>query len=65
MPDNKSAEFTAALSDAANAAQALSPTTTHIRRELGKLLADAIRLEADADRLVRALKRMQPDAHAG
>ncbi len=57
-------EFKEAVSDAANAAQALSPISTHVRQELGKLLDDAIKLEAEADRIVRALKRIQPEHDA-
>jgi hypothetical protein len=56
MPDDK---FAAAISDAANAAQALSPIATHFRRELCRLLGEAIRLESECDRMVRAFKRIQ------
>ncbi len=59
MPDEA---FKEAISDAANAAQTLSPAATHVRRELGKLLADALRLEAEAERIVRALKAASVEA---
>lgn len=54
-----------AISDAANAAQLLSPASTRCRRTFETLLAEVIEIEAQVDRLVHALKRMQPDADAG
>lgn len=60
MPDEA---FKQALSDAANAAQAFAPSATHVRRELGKLLADVVRLENEANRIVRTLRRLQPMPH--
>lgn len=57
--------FKEALSDAANSAAAVVPTIALILRALDSLHSDVNRLQADADRLVRALKRMQPDADAG
>lgn len=53
-------EFTAALSAVVNACQSLAPTAREMRHAVGHLLFLALTLENDADRLVHALKRLQP-----
>jgi hypothetical protein len=58
-------DFNAALSDAVNAAQSLAPTAVSLFRAIENALADARRVHADAERLVAALKRLHPNAHAG
>lgn len=56
------ADFEALFSEIANSAQVLSPTATRVRRELGRLLADVVRLENEANRIVRTLRQLQPTA---
>jgi hypothetical protein len=56
------ADFDSLFSELTNSAQVLT-TSTHVRRELGKLLADVVRLENAANRIVRTLRQLQPSAH--
>jgi thioesterase domain-containing protein len=59
MPE-RDEQFTKAVSDLANALQAVVPLATRLRREWGTTTQDAVTLEAAIDRVVRAVKRMQP-----
>ena len=52
------ADFDTPFSELTNSAQVLSPTAVHVRREHGKLLADVVRLENAANRVVRTVRKL-------
>jgi hypothetical protein len=54
-------DFNAALSDVVNVSQSLAPAAVSLHDALRNALADARRVQADAERLVSALKRLQHD----
>jgi hypothetical protein len=56
-------DLNAVISEIANSTQSLAPTAKHVRRELGKLLGEAVKLENSAARLVRALRQLHPPPH--
>jgi hypothetical protein len=60
MTSDERARFDAAISELANAAQAVAALSTFLRQTLGTASEDAVRLEAAADRIVRAVRRLRP-----
>ena len=51
----------AAISELANAAQVLAGRSTHLRRMLGTASDHAVEFEAVTDRIVTAVRRLQPE----
>jgi hypothetical protein len=49
-----------ALDEVANAMQVVAGVSTQLRRELGTASRLAVDLEAAVDKVIRALKRVQP-----
>ena len=62
MTPDERAQFEAAVSELANAAQVVAGLSTQVRQVLGTAAEDALQLEAAADRIVRVLRRLQPRA---
>ena len=62
MVKNEREEFEAAVSELANAAQVVAGLSTQLRRLLGTASDEALKLEATADRIVVAVRRLQPRA---
>ena len=62
MTPDERAQFEAAVSELANASQTVALLATRIRQTLGTVSEDAVTLEAATDRIVRALRRLQPRA---
>lgn len=56
MPDDQKA----AIDQLANSLQTVTLLSTQLRRDLGESAQRAIELEATADQMVRAIKRLQP-----
>ena len=61
MTPNERAQFDAAVSELANAAQVVAALSTLLRQTLGNASEDAVRLEAAADRIVNAVRQLQPE----
>jgi ABC-type transporter Mla subunit MlaD len=61
MTPDERAQFDAAVSELANAAQVVAGLSTQLRQVLGTASEDALQLEAAADRIVRVLRRLQPE----
>jgi hypothetical protein len=59
-PDDR-AHVEAAVSELANAAQVVAGLSTQLRQVLSTASEDALQLEAAADRIVRVLRRLQPE----
>jgi predicted nucleic acid-binding Zn-ribbon protein len=53
-------QFHEAMSDLANALQTAAPLATQLRRELSNQAQDALTLEAEVDRAVRAARQFRP-----
>lgn len=60
MTHDERAQFEAAMSELANAAQVVAGLSTQLRQVLGTASEDALQLEAAADRIVRVLRQLQP-----
>jgi hypothetical protein len=61
MTPDERAQFEAAVSELANAAQVVAGLSTQLRQMLGTASEDALQLEAAADRIVRVLRRLQSE----
>lgn len=61
MTPDERAQFEAAVSELANAAQVVAGLSMQVRQALGTASEDAVKLEAAADRMVRVLRRLQPE----
>jgi hypothetical protein len=61
MTTDERAQFAAVISELANASQAAALLTTRLRQTLGKANDDAVMLEGAVDRVVRAVRRLQPE----
>lgn len=61
MPKHDRAEFEATVSELANATQAAALLATRLRQALGAANDDAVMLEGAVERVVRALRRLQPE----
>jgi hypothetical protein len=61
MAKHDRADFDATISELANASQAAALLATRLRQTLGAANGDAVMLEGAVDRVVRALRRLQPE----
>ena len=61
MTPDERAQFEAAVSELVNAAQVVAGLSTRLRQVLGTASEDAQGLEAAVDRIVRVLRRLQPE----
>ena len=61
MTTNDRAQFEAAISEVANAAQVLALWVTQVQRSLGSASEDVAKLAAATDRVVTAARRLQPE----
>lgn len=62
MTANERETLAEVISELANVLQSLTDLSTRLRRALGDSAQDAVVLEGQIDRCVRALKRLQPRA---
>jgi hypothetical protein len=62
MANDERAQFEATISELANASQAVALLATRLRQTLGTVNDDAVTLEASVDRIVKAVRRLQPRA---